>query len=110
MEGPGFHEFLIWSASDRLLTERERPSVIGAGGITFVNFANNRYELAQHASAEGHENPRRSPLYRHYERAIHYSMARVPWELIAHVAANDLTYTEILTADCVMANPMAAEA
>lgn len=110
MEGPGFHEFLIRSASDRLLTDRERPSVIGAGEITFVNFANNRYELAQHALAEGHEDPRRSPLYRHYERAIHYSMARVPWELIAHVAANDLTYTEILTADCIMANPMAAEA
>ena len=35
---------------------------------------------------------------------------RAPLELIAHVAENDLPYTEILTANYVMANPMAAEA
>ncbi len=110
MEGPGFHDFLIRSANDRLLTDRERPSVLGGGVTKFVNFANKRYELAQQALAEGHEYPRRSPLYRHYERAIHYGMARAPLELIAHVVENDLPYTEILTADYIMANPMAADA
>ena len=35
---------------------------------------------------------------------------RAPLELIAHVAENDLPYTDVLTADYIMANPMAAAA
>ena len=37
-------------------------------------------------------------------------MQRAPLELIAHVVENDRPYTEILTADYIMANPMAAAA
>ena len=35
---------------------------------------------------------------------------RAPLELIAHVVENDRPYTEILTADYIMANPFAARA
>ena len=35
---------------------------------------------------------------------------RAPLELIAHVVENDLPYTEVLTADYIMANPEASEA
>ena len=44
-----------------------------------------------------------------YQQA-QYSFARAPLELIAHVTENDLPYTEILTADYIMANPLAARA
>ena len=44
------------------------------------------------------------------ERSVHYGFARSPLELIAHVVESDLPYTEVLTADYIMANPMASEA
>ena len=41
---------------------------------------------------------------------VQHGARRAPLELIAHVVENDLPYTEILTADYIMANPMAAGA
>ncbi len=111
MTGPGFHEFLIRSANDRLLTDRERPSVIGNAEVRFVDLTNRRWELAQEGLANGYaSNPRRYPPYRLHERAVQYGFARAPLELIAYVVENDLPYTDILTADYVMANPAAAKA
>lgn len=111
MEGPGFHDFLIRSANDRLLTDRERPNVVGVAEVRFVDLTNRRWELAQEGIANGFaEYPRRYPAYRHHERAVQYGMARAPLELIAHVVENDRPYTEIMTADYVMANPMSAKA
>ncbi len=111
MQGPGFHEFLVRAANDQLLTDRERRDVVRFGEFKFVNLTNKRYELSQEAVANGYnEAPRRSPIYRQHEYAAQYGMARAPLELIAHVVENDLPYTEILTADYIMANPMAAEA
>ena len=111
MAGPGFHDFLIRSANDRLLTDRERPNVVGVAEVKFVDLTNRRWELAQEGIANGYtEYPRRYPAYRHHERAVQYGMARAPLELIAHVVENERPYTEIMTADYVMANPMAAKA
>ena len=111
MTGPGFHEFLIRSANDRLLTDRERLNVIGVAEVRFVDLTNKRWELAQEGIANGYaDNPRRYPGFRFHERAVQYGAARAPLELIAHVVENDLPYTEILTADYIMANPMAAAA
>ena len=45
-----------------------------------------------------------------WEEAVQYGAVRAPLELIAHVVENDLPYTEIMTADYIMANPQAAEA
>ena len=111
MAGPGFHDFLIRSANDRLLTDRERPNVVGVAEVKFVDLTNRRWELAQEGIANGYaEYPRRYPAFRHHERAVQYGMARAPLELIAHVVENERPYTEIMTADYVMANPMAAKA
>ena len=110
MTGPGFHDFLIRAANDRLLTDRDRTNVIPFGQVGFVNLTNRRYELSKEALADGYEMPRSSPLYRHHERAAQYGFARAPLELIARVVEEDLPYTEILTADYIMANPMAAHA
>ena len=111
MTGPGFHDFLIRSANDRLLTDRERPAVVGVAEVRFVDLTNRRWELVQEGIANGYADyPRRYPAYRFHERAVQYGIARAPLELIAHVVENDLPYTEIMTADYIMANPMAAKA
>ncbi len=111
MKGSGFHDFLIRAANDQLLTDRDRPSVIGNAEVRFVDLTNKRWALAQEGIANGHvDYPRRYPPYRYHERAVQYGIARAPLELIAHVVENDLPYTEILTADYIMANPMAASA
>ena len=108
MAGQGFHDFLIRSANDRLLTDAERSRVVPANEPRFVDLTNKRWELADEAVKNGYDRPGRYPPYRFHEQAVQYGMARAPLELIAHVVENDLPYTEILTADYIMANPVAA--
>ena len=110
MRGQGFHDFLIRSANDRLLTDAERLRVVPENEPRFVELTNKRWELADEAVKNGYDSPGRYPPYRFHERAVQYGMARAPLELIAHVVESDLPYTEILTADYIMANPMAAAA
>ena len=110
MTGPSFHDFLIRGANDRLLTDRDRRNVVGNVEVRFVDLANKRRELAEEGLANGYNPPRRYPGYQHHEWAVQYGMARAPLELIARVVENDLPYTEILTADYIMANPMTARA
>ena len=110
MTGRGFHDFLIRSANDRLLTDAERRSVLRGAETGFVDHTNKLWELADEAVKNGYDRPSQYPPYRFYNRALQYGMARAPLELIAHVVENDLPYTEILTADYIMANPEAAAA
>ena len=44
MTGPGFHEFLIRSANDRLLTDRDEYVIDATASDDFVDFANLYYE------------------------------------------------------------------
>ena len=106
MEGPGFHDFLIRASNDRLLTDREFGREILPRGGFFVDYTNKIYEFinAKGGSDEGYDDAFE------WIRDVNYGVARAPLELIAHVSKNDLPYTEILTADYIMANPMAAEA
>ena len=99
MEGDAFHEFLLRAANDRLLTDREleRFAVIGNDGF-FVTYDNEYVRLRQ---AQGRE-------IWDWHHAVQYGAGRAPLELIAHVVENDLPYTDILTADYIMANPPAA--
>ena len=99
MTGPEFHEFLTRASNDRLFTDRD-GSVIGE----FDGFDDFARKISSLQSAGDDEAANR------YDRQAQYGFRRAPLELIAHVAENDLPYTEILTADYVMANPMAAEA
>ena len=103
MTGPVFHEFLIRGANDRLLTDRDERVVSSFDG--FVDYTNKRYELAE---AAGDRNAR--TLYTDWENPVQYGARRAPLELITRVAERDLPYTQILTANYVMANPWAAEA
>ena len=111
MTGPGFHEFLVRASNDRLLTDREaNDGVIDLDGQNkFIALANKHWEMATAALDRGYERPWRDPAYSQWTRALYHGLQRAPLELIARVVENDLPYTEILTADYIMANPAAAE-
>ena len=106
MEGPQFHEFLLRASNDRLLTDRPDPMIIDPTADTgFVDFSNEAYRRAKAA----HETGKMREDY-DWGNRVQFGFRRAPLELIAHVVQNDLPYTEILTADYVMANPEAAAA
>ena len=106
MEGPGFHEFLIRGANDRLLTDRDRYPIDPTHGY-FVAFHDLYYAKRTESIERSGDLDRQ---FWHWEDEVGYGIARAPLELITHVVKNDLPYTEILTADYTMANAMAAEA
>ena len=105
MEGPQFHEFLIRASNDRLLTDREYE-IIDPDGY-YVDFTHETYRRTV-AVKGGDERARID--FDSWFRDVQYGVRRAPLELIAHVAENDLPYTEIMTADYIMANPWAAAA
>ena len=108
MKGPVFHEFLIRGANDRLLTDRATDDVIDEFHSNFPNLANEHYRLNLKAS-ETNEKADHDAA-RNWMTAVQYGFRRAPLELIAHVAGTDSRYTEILTADFTMVNPLAADA
>ena len=103
MTGPQFHEFLLRGANDRLLTDRNDGGIIDR--VNFVEFVREKYRRRKAAHESGDERE----YWRWYNRVQH-GARRAPVELIAHVVENDLPYTEILTADYIMANPPTATA
>ena len=109
MEGPEFDEFLVRAANDRLLTDRDANNDDLLHPELFVEHANTLYALGKAASENGNAGEPQRELET-YRRASAYGVGRAALELIAHVAANDLPYTDVLTADYVMANPQAARA
>ena len=101
MGGSEFHEFLLRGANDRLLTDRRTNEIVDSLRGLFVDYANIVYDLWESgipAEERGHR-----------ERLYQYGFQRAPLELIAHVVEHDLPYTEVLTADYIMANPDAAK-
>ena len=107
MTGPEFHEFLIRGANDRLLTDRD-SQIIDANLGHFVAFTNENHRRRAAARASGSERKMRD--YYEWRDGAQHGFRRAPLELIAHVVENDLPYTEILTADYIMANPWSAAA
>ena len=107
MTGPEFHEFLIRAGNDRLLTDRDNDFIINTFGY-FVEFTNENYRRLKAALESGDK--RDIQDYGEWHGSVQYGARRAPLELIAHVVENNLPYTEVLTADYIMANPWAAEA
>ena len=105
MTGPGFNEFLIRASNDRLLTDREHGVLDSGTNGPFVDYINQTNTYCE-AAAWGGEDLE----WRDWENAVQFAAVRAPLELIAHVAENDLPYTDIMTADYIMANPQAAKA
>ena len=110
MTGPEFHEFLIRGANDRLLTEKNTGNRFSTADFDgqFVAFINEAYRRKKAAHDECGINGTIRPFHGNGTSAVQYGVRRAPLALIAHVVENDLPYTEILTADYVMANPWAA--
>ena len=105
MEGSEFHEFLTRGANDRLLTDRNIGQVIDHNvGRYFVDFVNETYRRREAAFGIG-----KPGRYYEWNDRSQQGFRRAPVELIAHVVENDLPYTEILTADYIMANLWAAD-
>ena len=105
MTGPEFHDFIIRGANDRLLTDRRAIQIID-GNIGFlVDFTNEHYARRKTA----YDTKDYDPLWSWNDKT-QYGFRRAPVKLIAHVVENDRPYTEILTANYIMANPFAAKA
>lgn len=112
MKGPGFHEFLIRASNDRLLTDRHLSDEIFDFRFQrfFVDLANTQLAVFKASIDRGYVGGGRGAAYWEWSESVQYGLARAPLELIAHVVENDRPYTEILTADYIMANPFAARA
>ena len=106
MTGPEFHEFLIRGANDRLLTDRNLGDVIGSLSGPFVDFIKEYYRRVVEARDSGQT----IQVAYDWNDRVQHGARRAPLELIAHVVENDMPYTEILTADYIMANPWSAAA
>ena len=104
MTGPNFHEFLIRGANDQLLTDRDLNGWVLPRFGDFVDYTNEYYRRVK---AAGHFT---ADEVQQWDHTVQYGAVRAPLELIAHVVDNDLPYTEVLTADYIMANPAAAKA
>ena len=111
MTGPGFHAFLIRASNDRLLTDRQiDEGVLDINNQTqLVGLVEKVWEVAKAARDRGYESRWDDPEYHAWKRALFLGVARAPLELIAYIIENDLSYTEVLKADYIMANPFAAE-
>ena len=104
MTGPAFHAFLVEGANDRLLTNRQ-GRIIDPNVAQLVEFTDESYRRKAAARSGGNMRP-----YFDWHDRVQHGFRRAPVELVAHVVANDLPYTEILTADYIMANPWSAAA
>ena len=107
MQGPGFHDFLIRGSNDRLLTDRDVNRVIDISATSYLVDAANLYHNQAVAVSQGRM---ADVAFGAWTDHVQFGFQRAPLELIAYVAENERPYTEILTADYIMANPMAAEA
>ena len=111
MSGEGFHEFLLTGSNDRLLTERQSErTTIPVDSREFVGLNRKFAELwGAYVDQGTYEHWHEVPEIWRWHSTVQFGIGRAPVELIAHVVENDLTYTEILTADYIMANPATAE-
>ena len=104
MTGPVFHDFLIRGANDRLLTDRQ-GRIIDDNQGQFVQYTNESYRRWKEVHARDDQSG-----YHIWQDRVTHGFRRAPLELIAYVVEKDLPYTEVLTADYIMANPWSASA
>ena len=105
LQGEGFHEFLVRSANNRLLTD----SFLNGGNLDVIDPNSPQYPVLAdlHVQHSLDNDGDMTEFYRWYN-GFKYGVSRAPLELIAYIAENDLPYTQILTADYTMVNPISA--
>ncbi len=98
MTGQQFREFIVRATNDRLLTKGVEGNAINYQFSNFPILRNLAYEVKL---KEGD-----SAWWQKYNRRIEAAARRASGELVAHVITNDRPYSEILTADYMMMNPL----
>ena len=106
MQGTAFHRFLIRAANDRLFTDRDLEAEVIPRSGEFVAYTNKLHRLIEEAGGD----PEDAPAAWGWVGGVQFGASRAPLELIAHVVENDLPYTEVVSANYIMANPFAADA
>lgn len=93
MQGPAFREFVVTSVNDRLLT---------AGAQETVNIALENFLVLHNKKSEEF----RELVNTQIANEVVNTLKRTSGELVAHVIEKELPYSEILTADYMMMNPL----
>ena len=93
MEGPAFREFIVTGVNDRLLTNALNTPPLQTG---FPNFVKLRNYIFDNGNMGG-------------DLSLVPPLVRASGELVAHVIETDKPYSEILTADYMMMNPLLNE-
>lgn len=101
MSDSQFRQFIVRASNDRLLTQGTEDAPINDNFGNFPILRNLTYEV------KNNEGP--SAYYQNYGRRISTAAQRASGELIAHVIINELPYSEVLTADYMMMNPLLNE-
>ena len=114
LSGDGFHQFIIEGANDRLLTDKFLYR-------TFIDFAmepwypeynrliiENRELVSSLIENEQYQEAEAEWLK--VQGALRWASGREPLELIAYIVERDRPYSELVTADFTMANPLLAQA
>jgi len=101
----GFHNFLIRSANDRLLTDAFLESL----RFEALDVRDGFYPELTNASYDNLAGGGTQSDFFEWSSKVTYGVTRAPLELIAYVIEQDLPYTEILRADYMMVNPQSAE-
>ena len=93
MQGAAFREFVVTSVNDRLLTDGAQETV----NISLENF------LVLHNKKSEED---RELVNTRLANEVVDTLKRTSGELVAHVIENERPYSEILTADYMMMNPL----
>lgn len=101
MSGPQFSEFVVSASNDRLLTEGTEAQPVND------NFGN--FPILRTLAYDVQLNQGSSVWHQTYSRRMAAATKRASGELIAHVIIDELPYTEILTANYMMMNPLVNE-
>lgn len=100
MEGDNFREFLVRGVNDRLLTESVTLN------YDMPNFPISSQKTRDIAVSFG----LRSQQVLDYQSQLDFSAKRAAGELVNYIAQEEKSYTEFVTADYMMMNPVMAEA
>ncbi|GBL03620.1 choice-of-anchor V domain-containing protein [Glaciecola sp. KUL10] len=100
MEGDGFHSFLTTGANDKLHTQKYLNA--------YPQFLNDDVYIVERAKRQYQANVdgKGDEFYSQQTKPAEIAYARSATELVAHVVMNDLPYSEVITADYTMMNPM----
>jgi len=107
MTGDNFHDFLTSGANDRLFTD----AFFNGLSLDIADIAASPFfprGSARYFADRPQNDEERQAKYK-WELGWVWGLTRAPLELIAHVVMNNLSYTEILTADYMMLNFMSGE-